>query len=264
MEVRANQGAPGVDGIHIEDVEACGAERFLEELAGDLKARKYHPQPVKRVYIPKPDGRKRPLGIPTIRDRVVQQACKIVIEPIFEASFEDCSYGFRPKWSATQAVKDLKEELVCSWWVLDADIEGFFDAVDHDILMNLIRYRISDRRILKLIRQWLTAGVVEGGKRRSTPRGTPQGGVISPLLANIYLHIFDRHWQIRHSGVGRLIRYCDDFVIVCRSRRQAVEARQIVESFLGKLKLSLHPEKTRLVHLSEEGFDFLGECCKSK
>ena len=257
-EVRANQGVAGVDGRSIEDVESYGIERFLAELAEDLKAGKYRPQPVKRVYIPKPDGRRRPLGIPTVRDRIVQQACKIAIEPVFEASFLDNSYGFRPKRSAGQAIRELKGEMVRGWWVLDADIQSFFDEVDHEILERLVRRRVSDRRILKLIRQWLKVGYVESGKKHMSSKGTPQGGVISPLLANIYLHSMDRFWQDRYSGMGRLIRYCDDFVIVCRTRRQAELARGIIEGFLRRLKLTLHPGKTHCVRLDRAGFDFLG------
>ena len=257
-EVRENRGSAGVDGVDIEDVERRGVETFLEELAEDLKAKRYRPQPVKRVYIPKPDGRMRPLGIPSVRDRVVQQACKIVIEPIFEASFLNCSYGFRPRRSATEAMQEVKEELVRRWWVLDADIEGFFDAVDHEILIRLLKRRISDRRILKLIRQWLSAGVVEEGRWQASRKGTPQGGVISPLLANIYLHIFDSYWQSRHARLGRLVRYCDDFVIVCRTRDQVQRARRHVVEFLSVLKLTLHAKKTHCVRMDREGFDFLG------
>ena len=170
-EVRANRGRPGVDGVSIEDIERHGVEDFLGELAADLKAQSYRPQPVLRIEIPKPDGRKRPLGIPTVRDRVVQQACKIVIEPLFEANFLPCSYGYRPKRSAGQAVLAVKEVLVRSWWVVDADIEGYFDDVDHGILMGLVRRRISDRRVLKLIDQWLRAGVSIEGQRHETRCG---------------------------------------------------------------------------------------------
>jgi group II intron reverse transcriptase/maturase len=257
-EVRANRGRSGVDGVSIEDVERYGVENFLGELAADLKAQRYRPQPVLRVEIPKPDGRKRPLGIPTVRDRVAQQACKIVIEPLFEANFLPCSYGYRPKRSAGQAVLAVKEALVRSWWVVDADIEGYFDNVDHGNLMDLVRRRISDRRVLKLIDQWLRAGVLIEGQRHETRCGVPQGGVISPLLANIYLHTLDRWWSDRHTGVGQLHRYCDDFVVVCRSREAAQQALDLVAGFLRRLKLNLHPGKTRVVDLGQGGFDFLG------
>jgi group II intron reverse transcriptase/maturase len=258
MEVRANRGAPGVDGVRIEDVDAGDVEAFLEGLAADLKAGSYRPRPVRRVYVPKPDGRQRPLGIPTVRDRVVQQACKLVVEPVFEASFQECSFGFRPKRSAAQAVLLVKKELVRNWWVFDADIEGFFDAVDHDILMGLVKRRISDGRVLSLLQGWLKAGVLEDGRVSHSRRGTPQGGVISPLLANIYLHTLDTMWQQKHGDVGRLVRYCDDFVIVCASRRLAEQAQTILRDFLARLKLTLHPIKTRLVCLDQDGFDFLG------
>lgn len=257
-EVRANRGRAGVDGVCIEDVERDGVEAYLAGLATDLKAEVYRPQPVLRVEIPKPDGRTRPLGIPTVRDRVVQQACKIVIEPIFEANFLPCSYGYRPKRSAGQAVLAVKEALVRRWWVVDADIEGYFDNVDHEILRGLVRRRISDRRVLKLIDQWLRAGVLIDGQRHQTRRGVPQGGVISPLLANIYLHTLDRWWSDRHTGIGQLYRYCDDFVMVCHSRGAAQQARDLVAGFLRRLKLTLHPGKTHVVDLGCDGFDFLG------
>ena len=175
-EVRANRGRAGVDGVSIDDVERDGVEASLPALAADLKAEVYRPQPVLRVEIPKPDGRTRPLGIPTVRDRVVQQACKIVIEPIFEANVLPCSYGYRPKRSAGQAVLAVKAALVRRWWVVDADIEGYFDNVDHEILRGLVRRRMSDRRVLKLIDQWLRAGVLIDGQRHQTRSGVPQGG----------------------------------------------------------------------------------------
>jgi group II intron reverse transcriptase/maturase len=227
--------------VRLEDVERHRVEAYLSQLAEDLQAQRYRPSPVLRVEIPKPDGRTRPLGIPTIRDRIVQQACKIVIEPLFEANFLPCSYGYRPKRSAGQAVLAVKEALVWRWWVLDADIEGFLDSVDHEVLMGLVRRRVSDRRVLKLIAQWLRAGVVVDGRRQRTRGGGPQGGVVSPLLATIDLHTLDRWWQDRYAGVGQLHRYGDDFVIVCRSQQAAEQARELVTGFLGRLKLTLHP-----------------------
>lgn len=257
--VKANRGTSGIDGVTLEAVECLGVETFLAQLQGCLQRGEYRSPPVRRKYIPKPDGRRRPLGIPTVRDRVVQAAAKIVLEPVFEADFRECSYGFRPKRSATQALERLRRLAPRGYeWALEIDIERYFDTIDHGRLMKLVGRRVSDRRMLKLIRKWLKAGVLEAGEVRPSLVGTPQGGVISPLLANIYLHELDRVWEAKCRQIGTLVRYADDAVVVCRSRASAEEAHQRVQKVMDWLCLKLHPEKTRIVHLRRQGIDFLG------
>jgi RNA-directed DNA polymerase len=258
--VRANHGAAGIDQTTIADVEQYGVSRLLDELAADLKDESWRPLAARRVFIPKPGKQElRPLSIPAVRDRVVQAATKIVIEPIFEADMLECSFGFRPRRSAHDALQVLVDE---SWkgvrWVAESDIANCFEAIPHSGLMTAIEERISDRSVLKLFRAMLRAGVMQDGSVRRSVTGTPQGGVISPVLCNVYLHRLDRQWAAR--GHGQLVRYADDLLAICHTRREAENALQALTAILAEMGLGLKPAKTRIVHLREggEGIDFLG------
>jgi RNA-directed DNA polymerase len=259
--VKRNKGSGGVDGTTIANiVEEYGESRFLNEIYLDLKKKRYRPSPVRRAYIPKGNGKQRPLGIPTIKDRVVQMATKLVIEPIFEADFQDCSFGFRPKRNTHQAIAKLRKACRDVSWVVDVDIQSYFDNINHEKLMKLVKMRISDRRVLKLIYKWLKAGVMEDVRFHETEVGAPQGGVISPLLANIYLNYMDVIWTKQFSHLGALVRYADDFVIVCKTKQNALQSIRVIKTIMARLDLAINEEKSRLVNIwgNTDGFDFLG------
>ena len=253
--VKGNAGAKGVDGQTIEQF----GEDWVNSLAQvwrECKSKTYKAQPVRRVYIDKASGGKRPLGIPSVRDRIVQQALRQVLEPIFDPMFQDCSFGFRPGRSAHMAIDRVSDYVEAGFeWVVDADLKGYFDTIPHDKLIDRVAEVVADGSILKLIRQFLKAGVMEDGKVAVAEEGTPQGGVISPLLANIYLNPFDKRMVERGH---KIVRYADDFVILCKSPRAAERVMESIKEYLeGELGLTLHPEKSKVVHLTE-GFDFLG------
>ena len=258
--VKRNRGSSGVDGKSIQEIEReIGVEPYLSEIQGELKSGQYTASNIRRVYIPKGTDGKRPLGIPTVKDRVIQMAVKLIIEPLFEADFLDCSYGFRPKRSNTQAVKLAHYFSNSSKWIVDVDLKSYFDTIPHGELEAMIRKRVGDKSVLALIHQWLIAGIMEEGKVRRPTDGTPQGGVLSPLLSNIYLHEIDKLWN--DNSTMKIIRYADDMLLLCRTEKQAHYVLRKLRGQLESLGLFLNEEKTKIVHV-REGFDFLGYTIK--
>lgn len=256
-KVARNKGAAGVDGQSIERF-ARQATRYLQELHNDLRDGGYRPQPVKRVEIPKGDGKMRPLGIPVVKDRIVQTALKMVIEPIYEVQFRPGSYGFRPGRSCKDALREIERLIKDGYsFVVDADLKGYFDSIPHDRLMNLVAASISDGRVLTLVEAFLRQDIMKGMERWQPTTGTPQGAVISPLLANLYLHPLD---LLMEQNGWRMVRYADDFVILCRSEAKAQTALREVQAWAAANGLTLHPDKTRIGDCRQpgEGFDFLG------
>lgn len=262
QRVKANGGSSGVDGVTVEMIKATGEQEYLRALWKELLAKQYKAGPLRRVWIPKANGKQRPLGIPSVKDRIVQQAVRLVIEPIYEARFSESSFGFRPGRGCHQAVEEVAKYL--NWGpvnVVEADIVDCFGSIPHRRLMKAVALRIADGSILRLIRQWLKCGVMEAGQFKETTAGTPQGGVISPLLANIYLDALDKLWEKRkmNSRFGHnahLVRYADDLVILTNNSPDAPEA--LLRETLGRLDLKPHPEKTRVLNAKESHFDFLG------
>ena len=259
-QVRAKRGAAGIDRTTLADVERYGIDRLLDEIAADLRAKRYRPLPGRRVWVPKPGtAERRPLAIPAVRDRIVQAAIKLVSEPIFEADFRPVSFGFRPRRTVFDALQVIVDETARGRrWVVETDIASCFEAIPHDRLIAALERRISDRPLLSLLRAFLRAGVMEAGAVRRPAAGTPQGGVISPLLANVYLHRLDVAWE--RDGEGVLVRYADDVVVLCRTETEARAALARLRDLLAELGLAPKEAKTRLVHVVEggEGFDFLG------
>lgn len=256
--VKTRGGAAGADKVTLEDIQTYGEERFLAEIELELKQERYRVSQVRRVQIPKPGqpGRMRPLGIPTVKDRVIQMAVKMVIEPLFEADFKPCSYGFRPKRTPRMALREIRDTL---WkgneYIVDVDLKSYFDTIDHEMLIRLVERRVGDIRILKMIRAWLKAGILEEGKVRHPDRGTPQGGVISPLLANIVLHEIDRQWY-DHDKVT-LVRYADDMVLLVSTEQEAQQTWERLQAQFAELKLEINWEKSHIA-TEREGFAFLG------